>query len=331
MSSYRAIDVQGGQCVPIRLERQPLPKGALRIAVTASGVNRADLHQRAGAYPPPPGASPILGLEAAGRVVEVAPDVEGWKPGDRAMALLSGGGYAEEVVVPAAHALPTPEAVTDEVAAAFPEVFATAWLNLVDEGGLMRRPADTAVLLHAGASGVGTAAIQLCRHLGRACFITAGRPDKVAFAVTLGADGGAVRHDEPWADAVLRWRAKGVDLILDPVGGAYLDDNLRVLAVDGALLSIGLLGGRTASLDMGVLLRKRVRIIGSTLRNRSDATKARLMRDLAEHVLPAWRAGSLAPVVDRVFPIADVDAAHAYLASNDSIGAVVLAWPAPTG
>ena len=328
MSTYQAIDIQDGRCVPISLPRSPLPPGTLRLAVTASGVNRADLHQRAGAYPPPPGASPILGLEAAGRVLEIAPDVAGWAPDDRAMALLSGGGYAEEVVVPAAHALRIPDGVTDEQAAAFPEVFATAWLNLVDEGGLLDRPADTSVLLHAGASGVGTAAIQLCRHLGCACFLTAGSADKVALGVRLGAQGGADRHAGPWADEVLRWRPSGVDLVLDPVGAAYLDDNVRVLAVDGALVHIGLLGGRTAPIDLGLVLRKRVRLIGSTLRNRSDARKAQLMRDLEAHVIPAWRAGALAPVVDRVFPIAEVETAHARLASNATVGAIVLRWPA---
>jgi putative PIG3 family NAD(P)H quinone oxidoreductase len=331
MPTYAAIDIDQGRCVGVEKARAPLPPGSLRLAVAASGVNRADLHQRAGHYPPPPGASPILGLEAAGAVIEVGEGVTGWSVGDRAMALLAGGGYAAEVVVAAEHALPIPDGVADEVAAAFPEVFATAWLNLVGEGRLADRPQPSSVLLHAGASGVGTAAIQLCRLLGHASFITAGSPEKIAFARSLGADGGTDRHAGPWADAVAAWRPEGVDVILDPVGAAYLSDNLRALADDGVLIAIGLLGGRTSPLDLGVLLRKRARIVGSTLRNRSDATKAALMRDLAQHVIPAWSAGTIAPVIDRVYDVADVEEAHARMASNATIGALVLRWPRRTG
>lgn len=321
----RALDHRGGALTLVDLPPAPLRPGSLRLRVHTSGVNRADLAQRAGAYPPPPGASPILGLEAAGEVIEVAPDVRGWAPGDRAAALLTGGGYQSELVVDARHALPVPASATWAEAGAFVEVFATAWLNLQDEGGLRGR-VGASVLLHAGGSGVGTAALQLCRLLGHSTFVTAGSASKIARCRALGADAGCDRHQGPWLDAVLAWRPGGVDMILDPVGAAYLDQDVQALAVDGRLVLIGLLSGRKAELDLGRLLMRRLHVVGSTLRSRSDESKAALIADLRNHVLPAWASGELQPVVDRIVPVADAESAHAHMASNEGFGAMVLAW-----
>ena len=226
MSTYRAIDERDGQLTWTERKREALPEGWVRIAVAATAVNRADLVQRRGAYAPPPGASPILGLEATGTVIEVAGEGR-WQVGDRVCALLAGGGYATETCCPAAHCLPVPEGFDWVQAAAITEVFATAWVNLFHEAGLK---AGERVLLHAGASGVGTAGIQLAREHGCRVFVTAGSAAKIARCVSLGADGGANRHDGPWLAAVRQWAPQGVDVLLDPVGGSYLADNQKALS-----------------------------------------------------------------------------------------------------
>jgi putative PIG3 family NAD(P)H quinone oxidoreductase len=323
--TYRALDLLDGRLVPVELPtRAPGPE-EVRIAVYAAGVNRADLSQRAGHYPPPPGASPILGLEVSGVVDAVGPGARGVAVGDRVMALLAGGGYAEQVVCRADATLPLPAGASFVEGAAFPEVFATAWLNLVHEGGLGRSPRPGAsALLHAGASGVGTAAVQLCRLLGVPSFVTVGSPAKLDVARALGADGGALRKEGPWLPAVRAWRPEGVAMILDPVGAAWLDDNLSALALDGVLVLIGLLGGRRAEVDLGRLLVRRLRIQGSTLRSRSDAAKAALLAELAADVVPAWVDGRVRPVLDQVHPWRDAEAAHARMAADLTIGAQVL-------
>jgi putative PIG3 family NAD(P)H quinone oxidoreductase len=322
-TSMRAVQVQGDRLRWAQVDAPALVPGGVRVLVHAAGINRADLAQRAGRYPPPPGASLILGLEAAGVIIEIAPDVRGWKVGDRVAALLSGGGYAEQVVVDARHLVPIPEHASFDEAAAFTEVFVTAWLNLQHEGGLLGTRGKR-VLLHAGGSGVGTAAVQLCRVLGHHSFVTAGHPDKIATCRALGAEGGADRHDGPWLDAVQAWAPEGVDLILDPVAAGYLANNQRALGLDGRLVVIGLLSGARAELDLGRLLMLRQRIIGSTLRSRDDGFKAGLIAELNAEVVPRWARKEIAPVLDRTFPIAGVEAAHAFLASNDSTGALVL-------
>jgi putative PIG3 family NAD(P)H quinone oxidoreductase len=319
----RAVDVVDGRCVPVELP-SPVPgPGELRLRVVAAGVNRADLSQKAGRYPPPPGASPILGLEASGVVDAVGPGVEAWKVGDAACALLAGGGYAEQVVVDARHALPLPAGVDHVGAAAIVEVFATAWLNLFDEGGLRGRAGGAAVL-HAGGSGVGTAGVQLLRAFGHASFVTAGSAEKIARCVALGASGGWNRHDGPWLPAVQAWRPDGVDVVLDPVGGGYLDDDLAALAPDGRVVILGLMGGRSTPIDLGRLLVKRLRVQGSTLRSRDAGFKARLVGALRTEVWPRFADGSLRPIVDRTFPLAEAEAAHAHLASDATFGSVVL-------
>ncbi|MEM1231484.1 MAG: NAD(P)H-quinone oxidoreductase [Pseudomonadota bacterium] len=296
--------------------------GEVRIAVHASAANRADLAQRSGRYPPPTGASDILGLECAGVVTEVGEGVARVSTGDRVCALLAGGGYAEEVVVPAGQVLPIPGDLTFEQAAALPEVFATAYLNLYMEARLAR---GERALLHAGASGVGTAGIQLCAAFGNPCYVTVGSADKLAACEALGADGGAIRHDGPFADQVAAWtEGRGFDVILDPVGASYLAPNLNSLALDGRLVVIGLMGGVSADLSLGLMMMKRLRLIGSTLRARPPAAKAAVMDALAAHVWPLVAQGTIKPVIDRAFPIAEAAAAHEHMAADANIGKLIL-------
>lgn len=314
-----AIIVDGDRLTWQETPTPPAPRGReVRLGVAWAGVNRADLMQRAGHYPPPPGASELLGLEVSGRVLEAGPEA-GLRPGERVCALLAGGGYAEQVVVDERQVLPLPEGVALREAAALPEVFATAWLNLFMEGQL--RPGER-VLLHAAASGVGTAAIQLCRAFGQPCFATAGSEAKLEACRALGADAGWNRHDGSFVNAVKAWG--GADLILDPVGGSYLEDNQRVLNADGRLVLIGLMGGRRAELDLGRLLMKRQRLIGSTLRARPPEAKGEILAALHEHVWPRLTSGELRPLVDRTWPIAEAEAAHAHVQADANIGKVLL-------
>ena len=296
--------------------------GEILIRNEASAVNRADLIQAAGGYPPPPGASEILGLECAGEVIEVGEGVARYQPGDRVCALLAGGGYAEQVVVAAGQALPIPEGLSSVEAAALPEVFATAYLNIFMEAAA--QPFER-VLLHAGASGVGTAAIQLCTSFDNPCYVTAGGDDKIARCVELGAAGGVNRHTESFAEKVSVWTdGQGFDVILDPVGAAYLSDNLRSLNFEGRLVVIGLMGGANAEVELGPMLGKRLRIIGSTLRARSVAAKAAVMDQLERRVWPKLASGEIKPIIDSVIPMASAEEAHRLIAGDGTFGKVVL-------
>ena len=303
----------------------PVPElgpGQVRIGVKATAINRADLVQRAGGYPPPPGASPILGLECAGEVLEVGEGVRRVAAGDQVCALLAGGGYAEQVVVPAGQVLKVPRGFDAIRAAAIPEVFATAYLNLYMEAGLQKQER---VLLHAGASGVGTAAIAMCKAFHNPCFVTAGSADKIARCVELGADGGADRHADDFHEVVKAWaEAGGVDVILDPVGAAYLMHNLGYLNIGGRLVLIGLMGGAQADINLGLLMMKRARIIGSTLRARPISEKAAVMDALHTRVWPLFESGAIEPVIEAVIPIQEAERAHALVAGNDTVGKVVL-------
>ncbi len=302
----------------------PLGSDEVRIRVAWAGMNRADLMQRAGHYPPPPGAPEILGLEVSGTLSEVGPRVERLRPGQQVCALLAGGGYAEEVVVHQAQVLPLPEGFGLREAAALPEVFATAWLNLFMEGGLRHVAGHgERVLLHAGASGVGTTAIQLCRTFDHPCFVTVGSDAKLEQCLALGADAGWNRHSGSFVEAVKAWG--GADMILDPVGGSYLANNQQVLNADGRLVLIGLMGGRHAELDMGRMLMKRQRLIGSTLRSKSPQAKGAILDALHTHVWPRLARGELRPLIDRDWPIQQAGEAMEYLASDASIGKVLLA------
>jgi len=290
--------------------------GQVRIRVAAAGLNRADLLQRAGLYPPPPGASHVLGLECSGVISEVGAG-SSWQVGDRVCALLAGGGMAEEVVVDARHVLPAPEGLSLIEAAALPEVYSTAWLNLFQLAGL--KPGEK-VLLHAGASGVGSAAIQLCKAFGSPCWVSVGSADRLAYCEELGAQGGVVR-----TDGIEGLRDFGpFDVILDPVGGSYAALDLKLLALDGRWVLIGLMGGRDAQLDLAQVLGKRIQLLGSTLRSRSDQFKADLFSDLSQHVWPLFVEGRLSPQLAKTFPIKDAEAAFAELATNQISGKLVL-------
>lgn len=318
----KAIEIQGDQLVWNDTPSPPLGAGEIRIKVKASAVNRADLAQRAGAYPPPPGASPILGLECSGVVAEIGQGVSGFEAGDEVCALLAGGGYADEVVVPAPQVVPIPAGLGLVEAAALPEVFATAYLNLYTEAALA--PGEL-VLLHAGASGVGTAAVQLCRAFGNPVFVTAGADEKIERCVDLGASGGSNRHSASFADHVKNWTdGHGFDVILDPVGARYLKDNVGSLAIGGRLVLIGLMGGANAEIPLGLLMMKRLRVIGSTLRARPLHEKAAVMSALRERVWPLIESGEIRPIIDDVVPIAETDRAHELIQSNDTFGKVVL-------
>ncbi|MFJ2714394.1 zinc-binding dehydrogenase [Pseudomonas sp. NPDC087346] len=290
--------------------------GQVRIRVSAAGLNRADLLQKAGLYPPPPGASQVLGLECSGVISEVGAG-SSWQVGDRVCALLAGGGMAEEVVVDGRHVLPVPEGVSLIEAAALPEVYATVWLNVFQLAAL--KPGEK-VLLHAGASGIGSAAIQLCKAFGNPCWVSVGSAERLAYCEALGAQGGVVRTDD-----LEGLRDFGpFDVILDPVGGNYSALNLKLMALDGRWVLIGLMGGREAKLDLAQVLAKRVQLLGSTLRSRDDQFKADLLSDLGQHVWPLFAEGRLRPQLAKSFPVKDAEAAFAELASNTVSGKVVL-------
>jgi len=290
--------------------------GQVRIRVAAAGLNRADLLQKAGLYPPPPGASQVLGLECSGVISEVGAG-SSWQVGDRVCALLAGGGMAEEVVVDGRHVLPVPEGVSLIEAAALPEVYATVWLNVFQLAAL--KPGEK-VLLHAGASGIGSAAIQLCKAFGNPSWVSVGSAERLAYCEALGAQGGVIRSDD-----LESLRDFGpFDVILDPVGGNYAALNLKLTALDGRWVLIGLMGGREAKLDLAQVLGKRVQLLGSTLRSRDDQFKADLLSDLGQHVWPLFAEGRLSPQLAKTFAVKDAEAAFAELASNTVSGKVVL-------
>jgi putative PIG3 family NAD(P)H quinone oxidoreductase len=318
----KAIVIEGGRLVWGDTAEESCGTGQVRIRVAATAINRADLAQRAGGYPPPPGASPVLGLECAGEVIEVGEGVQRVKLGDRVCALLAGGGYAENVVVPAGQVLPVPDGFSFIQAAAIPEVFATAYLNLYFEAGAT---IQEKVVLHAGASGVGTAAIQLLKATNNPSFVTVGSAAKLEQCVALGADAGFVRHEGSFRDAVQAWAGdSGVDVILDPVGAQYLSDNLAVLGRGGRLVLIGLMGGAQTEVNLGVLMMKRARVIGSTLRARPISEKAKVMDALEREVWPHLADGTIKPIIETVLPITEAEAAHELIESNETIGKVVL-------
>ena len=291
------------------------------IEVRASAVNRADLMQRRGFYPPPQGASEIMGLECAGVVVSVGSAVTRHAPGDSVCALLAGGGYAERVLVDEGSAVSIPAGLDFESAAAVPEVFATAWLNLFIEAGL--QPGER-VVLHAGASGVGTAGIQLCRAFGAECFVTAGSLEKIQACSNLGAVGGHDRRDGSFLEARSALWPEGCDVILDPVGGQYLSDNLDALRMNGRLVLIGLMGGAASEINLAKLMMKRLKVVGSTLRTRPLPEKASVMAELEQYVWPKIEQGEIKPIIHEVFPMERAEDAQALVASDVTIGKVIL-------
>lgn len=313
----RGLQAEGGE---LSWQVQPaaeLKSGEVRVRVMAAGLNRADLLQKAGMYPPPPGVTSVLGLECAGEVIEVTEGVR-WKIGDRVCALLAGGGMAEEVVVDQRHLLAVPDNLNWAEAAAIPEVFSTAWLNVFVLGNA--RPGEK-VLIHAGASGVGTAAIQLCKAQGNPCWVSVGSQDKLDACVELGAEGGVLRQG-----GIAALKDFGpFNVALDPVGATYAADHLDLLALDARWVLIGLMGGRDATLDLAKVLAKRISLIGSTLRTRDAEFKATLLADMEQRLMPQFASGELKPMVAKTFGFADAAAAFEELARDQVVGKVILA------
>ena len=292
------------------------------IRVHADGVNRPDVMQRQGLYAPPPGASPILGLEVSGEVVATGNAVSAWSVSDRVCALTNGGGYAEYVAVPAGQCLPVPAGLPVEEAAALPETFFTVWANVFDRAGL--KPGER-FLVHGGGSGIGTAAIQLAKSLGSKVFTTAGSTEKCAACQRLGADV-AINYTEQDYVEVLKEATdgQGVDVILDMVGGDYVARNLELAAMDGRIASISFLRGSQVEIDMMQILRKRLTVTGSTLRPRSAEAKAAIAEKLRTQIWPLIESGEIKPLIAARFPLADVVESHKLMESSKHIGKIIL-------
>lgn len=296
--------------------------GEVLVQVSAAGVNRADCLQRQGNYPPPRGASDILGLECAGTVRALGPEVTGWSVGDEVCALLAGGGYAEQVAVPAGHLLPRPDGVSLVEAAALPETVCTVWSNVFMLAGL--QPGET-LLVHGGGSGIGTTAIQLAKAVGAKVVVTAGSAEKLAACIALGADVAVNYKEADFVEGVREATSgRGADVILDIVGAAYLPRNVEALATEGRLVVIGLQGGRRGELDLGALMAKRAAVLATSLRARSSGEKATIVASVREHVWPLVADGTLRPVVDRVLPMAQAGKAHRAMEASEHTGKVLL-------
>jgi putative PIG3 family NAD(P)H quinone oxidoreductase len=297
-------------------------RGEVVLTVAATAVNRADILQRMGYYPPPPGAPEWLGLEASGTVTEIGPGVTGWSIGDQACALLAGGGYADKVAVPAGQLLPVPDGVGLVEAAALPEVTCTVWSNVMMLAGL--RPGET-FLVHGGSSGIGTMAIQLARQVGARVAVTAGTAEKLARCAELGADIGVNYREQDFVEVVrAATGGRGADVVLDNMGAKYLGRNVDVLAPGGRLVVIGLQGGRKAELDLGQLLAKRASVHATSLRSRPDAEKAQVVGSVIEHVWPLVADGAVRPVIHAVLPLEQVADAHRLVEASTHVGKVLL-------
>ena len=294
--------------------------GEVLVDVVATAVNRADLLQRQGLYPPPPGGSPYPGLECSGRVSALGDGVTGWAVGDEVCALLSGGGYAERVAVPAGQLLPVPRGVSLQDAAALPEVCCTVWSNVFLLAAL--QPGEV-LLVHGGTSGIGTMAIQLAARQGARVLCTVGSPDKARRAEELGAERAIRYRDEDFVEVVRE--AGGADVVLDSLGASYLGRNVRALRTGGRLVVIGLMGGAKGELDLGALLTKRASVHATSLRARSEQEKAAIVAAVRADVWPALESGAVRPVVDRVLPLEQVAEAHRVLEESGHVGKVVLA------
>ena len=316
----KSIDVIEGELALCEAEIPSVGPNDILIKVKSTAINRADLMQKKGLYPPPPGASEILGLECSGIVDLVGEKVTSRKVGDEVCALLAGGGYAEYVACPEFQAIPKPTNLNWEEASSLPEVYATCWLNLFMEGKLSN---NNKVLFHAGASGIGTAGIQLCNAFKCESFVTVGTKEKIQFCKNLGASEGVVRGEKMF-DEVRDWVSDGFDLILDPVGANYFEENLKVLGLEGRLIIIGLMGGLESKINLGHLMMKRQRIIGSTIRARSEELKKIVMRDLHEKVWPFIESNEIQPIIHEVFSMSEVERAHQVMEDNENIGKIVL-------
>jgi putative PIG3 family NAD(P)H quinone oxidoreductase len=325
-STMTAIEIArfGGPEVLIPATR-PVPQlqdGEILIKVAAAGVNRPDILQRTGGYAPPPGASDLPGLEIAGTVAALGSGVSGWTPGDAVCALVAGGGYAEYCAAPAPQCLPVPKGLDMIQAAGLPETFFTVWTNVFDRG---RLKAGESFLVHGGSSGIGTTAIQLAHAFGARVFTTAGSAEKCAACRALGADVAVDYRTEDFVGAVgAATEGRGVDVILDMVGGDYIKRNLKILAVEGRLVQIAFLQGSTVELNLAPLMVKRQTLTGSTLRPRSVAEKGAIAAALKEKVWPLLEAGRIKPLIHATLPLADAAGAHRLMESSTHIGKIVL-------
>ncbi len=309
----------------LRMARRPMPQpgeGEVLVRVAAAGVNRPDVMQRQGRYPPPAGASDIPGLEVAGEVIALGANVSGLALGDRVTALLPGGGYADHALAAAALCLPIPNGLSMVEAAALPETFFTVWTNLFERGGLK---AGESVLIHGGTSGIGTTSIQLAAAWGARVFATAGTTEKARACERLGAARGIDYRAEDFVEVIRQETAgKGVDLILDMVGASYLARNMDAAALEGRLVVISLIGGARAEINLGTLMSKRLTVTGSTLRVRTVAQKAAVADGLRRNVWPLLAAGRVRPVIHATFPLAQASEAHRLMETSQHIGKIVL-------
>jgi putative PIG3 family NAD(P)H quinone oxidoreductase len=325
-TTMRFIDHGKGGAPSVLVESTapvPAPRdGEVLIRVAYAGVNRPDVLQRSGNYPPPPGASPYIGLEAAGEVAAVGAGVTQWRVGDRVCALTNGGAYAEYVATPAGQALPVPAGLTLLQAAALPETYFTVWANVIERG---RLKAGETILVHGGSSGIGLTAIQMAKAWGATVYTTVGNQEKAEACRTLGADYAIDYRAQDFVDEVMRLTDKrGVDLVLDMVGGDYIARNLRCLALEGRLVQIAFLQPSKVEVDWMPLMLKRLTFTGSTLRARPDAEKARLAGELRANVWPHLERGRMLPVIHKVFPLREAAAAHALMESSTHIGKIML-------
>jgi putative PIG3 family NAD(P)H quinone oxidoreductase len=323
MRAVIAEGTGGPEVLSVREVPDPEPgPGEVVVAVAAAALNRADLLQRQGFYPPPPGASDVIGMECSGTVAALGDGVEGWQVGDEVCALLAGGGYATRVAVPAGQLLPVPSGVDLVTAAALPEVACTVWSNVFMVAGLQR---DEVLLVHGGAGGIGSFAIQLAHALGSRVLTTAGTEEKRRACRYLGADVAIDYHEQDFVEEVrAATDGRGADVILDNMGAKYLPRNLDALATEGRLVVIGMQGGTKGELDLGKLLRKRAAVIGTTLRARPVAEKSAICASVVEHVWPLVADGTVRPVVGRTMPLDEVAAAHALMESGEHSGKILL-------
>jgi putative PIG3 family NAD(P)H quinone oxidoreductase len=310
-------------CMQIKEGPVPVPKpGEVLIEVAYAGVNRPDVAQRSGRYPPPPGASPWIGLEVAGRVVARASDVTQWNIGDEVCALTPGGGYAEYCATPASHCLPVPRGMPIVEAAALPENYFTVWTNVFDRGHLT---SGESMLVHGGSSGIGITAIQLAKAFGATVYTTVGSADKVAAVTKLGADFAINYRAQDWAaELATLTEKKGVDLILDMVGGPYIEKNLKSLALDGRLVQIAFLQSSKNEIDLLPIMVKRLTFTGSTLRPRTVEQKAAIARSLREKVWPLLEAKTVGTIIHAVYPLAEAPKAHELMEASTHIGKIML-------
>ncbi len=321
--TMQAIEITepGGPDV-LQMTTRPVPRpegNEVLIRIAAAGVNRPEVLQRKGLYPPPPGASDLPGLECAGEVVAVGDDVADWKPGDRVCALLTGGGYAQYAIADAGSCLPVPENISLEAAAALPETVFTVWANLFDDA---RLKAGESLLVHGGTSGIGVTAIGLAKAFGATVFATCGTKEKCAAAQRVGADAAWLYDEDKWEDAIAE--RGGADVVLDMAGGDFVPRNLSCLNFGGRHVSIAMLRGAEATINIFTIMRKRLRLSGSTMKSRPFAEKARLAADIRREVWPHLESGAFRPVLDRTFPLAEAAEAHKRMESGGHVGKILL-------